>query len=231
MPALDDPRALAELELFQELTGDELTFVNGLLRRKAFSAGTLLMSADQPGELIYLILDGSVKVFLSREDGTEVNLSILGAGQTVGEMSLLDRAGRSANAVTLEPSTLLWMDRASFYQALRTIPTLGYNLLRLLSRRLRLANEQILALSSLDVTGRVAWQILALAEEYGRREEGGGVHIPLRLTQGDIASLVGTSREQVNRAMVRFKTAGHLSVDSGYHITVHHRRALADYCR
>lgn len=231
MPTIEDPAALAELELFQGLGDAELTTLSKLLGRKTFPAGALLMTTEQVGEAVYVIVGGSLKIFLTREDGSEVILAILGAGQTVGEMSLVDSAGRSANVATMEPSTLLWMDRASFRRCLQSMPVLSYNLIHLLAGRLRVANEQIQALSSLDVAGRVARQILAFADQYGTPRPGATLWIPLRLTQRDIAALVGTSRERVNKVMVRFKERGYISVDEAYHIFVHDRKALADRCR
>lgn len=228
VPAADE---LAEIPLFEGLSGEDLTRIAELLHRKVFRAGTLLMTAEQPGEAIYVILAGSLKVYLVREDGNEVILAILGPGQTVGEMSLLDSAGRSANAMTMESTTLLWMARAAFRRCLQTAPALSYNLLRLLCQRLRTVNEQILALTSLDVAGRVARQILALADQYGQADGAGGVYIPLRLTQGDLAAIVGTSREGVNRVMVRLKERAILSVSAKHHITIHQRGRLAALCR
>ncbi len=95
-------------------------------------AGTHFITADQPGEVVYVILEGTVKIYVTREDGREVILAFLGRGDTVGEMSLIDSAGRSANVVTTERSRLLWMDRATFQTCLRTLTPLANNLVRLL---------------------------------------------------------------------------------------------------
>ena len=119
-----------------------------------------------------MLLSGTVKIYVTRADGREVILAFLGPGDTVGEMSLVDSAGRSANVVTTEPSRLLWMDRATFQTCLRTLTPLANNLVRLLAHRLRFANEQIQALCTLDVPGRVARQILAMADRYGSLEDG-----------------------------------------------------------
>jgi len=102
---------------------------------------------------------------------------------------------------------------------------------RLLSHRLRFANEQIQALATLDVPGRVARQILALAERYGSPAKGGDVSIPLRLTQSDLGDLVGASRERVNQAIVDFKQRGFLAVDGDHRLRVLSRRDLARYCQ
>jgi CRP/FNR family transcriptional regulator, cyclic AMP receptor protein len=231
MPAVEHPRSLGDLDLFQGLAPEQLAEINGLLRSQTVQAGTHFITAEQPGEVVYVLLEGTVKIYVTRSDGREVILAFLGPGDTVGEMSLVDSAGRSANVVTTEPSRLLWMDRATFQACLRTLTPLANNLVRLLAHRLRFANEQIQALCTLDVTGRVARQILAMADRYGSRQEGGDVRIPLRLTQSDLAEIVGASRERVNQVIVDFKHRGFISVDPDHRIRVHDRAELARYCQ
>jgi CRP/FNR family transcriptional regulator, cyclic AMP receptor protein len=236
MAALDDPKLLGGLELFQGLTPEQLAELNRLLRSSVIPTGTHFITAEQPGEVVYVILDGTVKIYVSQEDGREVILAFLGPGDTVGEMSLVDSAGRSANVMTTERSRLLWMDRASFQTCLREMSPLANNLIRLLANRLRFANEQIQALCTLDVPGRVARQILALADRYGSPPPGekvppGQVAIPLRLTQSDLGEIVGASRERVNQVIVEFKQRGFISVDGDHRIRVLDRRGLARYCR
>lgn len=231
MAAVDDPSRLGELELFQGLTPEQLAGLNALLRGSTVPAGTHFITAEQPGEVVYVLLEGTVKIYITQADGREVILAFLGRGDTVGEMSLVDSAGRSANVVTTEPSRLLWMDRATFQSSLRTLAPLANNLVRLLANRLRFANEQIQALCTLDVSGRVARQILALADRYGSTEAGGEVRIPLRLTQSDLAEIVGASRERVNQVIVEFKQRGFVSVDPNHRIRVRDRKGLARYCR
>jgi CRP/FNR family cyclic AMP-dependent transcriptional regulator len=96
-----------------------------------------------------------------------------------------------------------------------------------LSNRLRLANSQIQALATQDVYGRVARQLLILADTFGRRDQNGDIVVPLRMTQGDLASLVGASRVRVNQALVVFKDSGYISVDAALQITIHNYAALA----
>jgi CRP/FNR family cyclic AMP-dependent transcriptional regulator len=197
------------------------------MHRKTFPPGAEIITAEQPGELAYVVLSGSVKIYVGQPDGSEVILAVLCAGEVVGEMSLADSLGRSATAVTLEESTLLWLDRAAFWTALGTMPTITYNLVSILSRRLRLANVHAQALSKLDVGGRVAAQLLAFAREYGEPAEAGSILIPLRLTQSDLAGLVGASRVRVNQALGFFRRMGYLSVDQESRIVVHDPAALA----
>lgn len=229
MAAVVDPTALTEIPLFRGLPPERLQRLTEKLRRKSVSAGTNMITADQPGEVVYVLLDGTVKILIEQMDGREVILAFLGPGDTVGEMSLVDSAGRSANVMTMEKCTFLWMDRTSFQELLRNVPEFAQNLVRLLSSRLRMANEQIQSLSSLDVAGRLARQILAFSERYGEPAEG-GTQISLRLTQTDLAELVGASRERVNQVMVDFRQKGYLSVDSGHHILVQRPEELARLC-
>ncbi len=158
-------------------------------------------------------------------------LAVLGPGDTLGEMSPLDDVGRSANVVTLDRCDCLWVEGPAFQEALVATPRLAVNLVRLLVARLRLANAQIQALSTLDVRGRVARQLLAFAEQYGRRGgEDGETRIPLRLTQRDLAELVGASRERVNRVLTGFRERGYISLGPGYEITIHDRPSLVARC-
>jgi CRP/FNR family cyclic AMP-dependent transcriptional regulator len=224
-----EQKDLGSLPLFEGLDTAELAQVNQLLHRSLVPAGTHFITADQPGEVVYVLLAGTVKIYVNRSDGREVILAFLGPGDTVGEMSLVDSAGRSANVMTTEPSQLVWLDRATFQGCLRTMAPLANNLVRLLANRLRFANEQIQALCTLDVPGRVARQILALSDRYGTERQG-GVVIPIRLTQSDLADLVGASRERVNQVIVELKSRGVISVDGNHRIHVHHPAELARYC-
>jgi CRP-like cAMP-binding protein len=180
---------------------------------------------------VYVLLEGSVKVELLRPEGTEVIRAVLGPGEVVGEMSLADSLGRSAGVKTLEETTLLCMDRVTFLTSVEEAPALARNLANLLSRRLRLANAHVRSLAALDVPGRVAAQLLALAKEYGEPSPEGGTLIPLPLTQSDLAALVGASRVRVNQAMTFFKRRGWISVGADHRIIVHDLDSLAHRAR
>ncbi len=232
MPAVEDPRVLSNLKLFEGLNEEDLARLNSeLLQRRKFASGTNIITVAQPGEVVFVLLQGSVKIYVDQLDGSEVILAFLGPGDTVGEMGLIGSSGRSASVLTLEETVCLAMDRNSFRVCLKSVPGLSFNLVQLLSRRLRLANEQIQALSTLDVRGRVARQLLAFAQRYGEPGSNAEVSIPLRLTQTDLASLVGASRERVNQVIVDFKDRKFISVDPGHHITVHEIQALIDRCQ
>ena len=224
------PNTLEKIALFKGLEDRHLNWLVEHLHCKLFEAETNLITVGQPGDVVFFIIDGTVKVHSKQATGTDVVLAILGSGDIVGEMSLLDSAGRSADVITLEESTVLWMDREHFQEALHHIPQFSINLFRLLAQRLRLANAQIQTLATLDVYGRIARQLLAFAEKYGEPGDNGSQIIPIRLTQGDIADLVGASRKRVNQVMVKFKTYHYISVDALGHVTVQNHDALKRFC-
>jgi CRP/FNR family cyclic AMP-dependent transcriptional regulator len=227
---MPEPGDLAEFPLFRDLTPVQLSKLSALLRYKRCSARTEIITIDQPGGMAYVILEGSVKIHIDQADGSDVILAVLGAEEVVGEMSLADSLGRSASVTTLEPTTLLMIDRSAFWASLREMPTLSYNLVNILSRRLRLANLHTQSLARLDVYGRVAGQLLAFVQEYGEVAPNGDVLIPLRLTQSDLASMVGASRVRVNQAFGFYKRRNYISVNHDRHIVVHDVSSLSRRC-
>lgn len=225
----DDTRnLLSDIKLFEGLTPVQLDWIAQRAHRRVFSAGSNLITIDQPGEAIYVILHGTVKIHVEQGE-RDVIISVLGSGDLIGEMSLIDSVGRSANVVTLEDSLVLWMDRATFNYVMDNFPPVARNLVRILSARIRLSDQVIQSLATLDVNGRVARQLLAFAARYGV-EEDGIVKIRLSLTQGDIADLVGASRKRVNQTMVFFKEQGLVGMDAEGRMVIHDKQGLAKFC-
>jgi CRP/FNR family transcriptional regulator, cyclic AMP receptor protein len=218
---------LSEVALFRGLPAEELSKIEARVRRRTLPAGAHVITVEEPGDTVYVVLEGSVKVYVTRPDGSEVILAILGAGEIVGEMSVADSLGRSANVTTLEETSFLLLDRRSFRASVEELPTMALNLTNILSRRLRLANAHLRSVAAMDVPGRVAAQLLALTREYGEPSPRGGTLIPLPLTQSDLAGLVGASRVRVNQAIAFFKKRRYLSVGTDRRITVHDADSLA----
>jgi CRP/FNR family cyclic AMP-dependent transcriptional regulator len=220
---------LADIELFAGLTPKQLDWFAQRVHRRVFEAGRNVMTIEQPGEAVYIILQGTIKVHIEQGE-RDVIISILGAGDLLGEMSLIDSVGRSASAVTLENSLLLWMDRVTFNYILDNFPPVARNLVKIMSARVRLSDQLIQALATLDVNGRVARQLLAFAEKYGLDRDS-ATQIRIVLTQSDIADLVGASRKRVNQAMVLFKEQGLILTDAEGRIAIKDKKALAKFCQ
>ena len=215
--------------MFEGLTPTQLNWVAQRAHRRVFEAGRNVLTIEQPGEAVYIILHGTVKIHIEQSE-RDVILAILGSGDMLGEMSLIDSVGRSASAVTLESSLLLWMDKLTFNYILDNFPPVARNLLKIMSARVRLSDQLIQALATLDVNGRVARQLLAFAEKYGQ-EKNGRTQISIVLTQGDIADLVGASRKRVNQTMVSFKEQGLIDTDTEGRIAIKDSEGLARFCR
>ena len=228
LPIQISSEELDKLPMFAGLTNAEIDTMRTMLRRKTCPEGTNFISTEEPGEVVYIIERGTVKVHAEQADGSDVIIAILGPGEVVGEIAVLEKTPRTANVVTLERTQLLWMLGADFFECLNAIPTMSLNLLRMLSKRLRISSAQIQSLAAHDVYGRVARQILAFAHEYGETSPNGDIMIPLRLTQGEMADLVGASRVRVNQVLVYYKQQKYISVDPNYRISVHDPKALAE---
>src|ERR1044071_1200266 len=226
----DDTRNLiTDIDLFVGLTPTQLDWIAQRAHRRVFEAGRNVMTIEQPGEGVYIIFYGTVKIHIEQGE-RDVILAILGTGDMLGEMSLIDSVGRSASAVTLENSLLLWMDKITFNYMLDNFTPVARNLVKILSARVRLSDQLIQALATLDVNGRVARQLLAFAEKYGV-EKDGARQIRIVLTQSDIADLVGASRKRVNQTMVLLKEQGFIDTDAEGRIAIKNSEGLARYCR
>jgi CRP/FNR family cyclic AMP-dependent transcriptional regulator len=216
-----DLTQLTHIPLFEGMAPEQLGIIAEHVRQRTYRTDEAIVHQDDPGETFYVILHGTVKVSNTMPDGNEVFLALLATGDTFGELSLIDSGFRSADVVTQEETTLISIDRTGFDELINTVPAFTRNLMKTLARRLRLANLRIAAHCTLDVYGLVARQILELAELYGESLPNGSRVIPIRLTQGNMADLVGASRERVNQVMVAYRQKGWISVDSSYRITVH----------
>ena len=225
----DDTRnILSDIKLFEGLTPTQLDWMSKHAHRRVFAAGMNVMTIEQPGEAVYIILHGTVKIHIEQGE-RDVIISVLGSGDLLGEMSLIDSVGRSASALTLENSLMLWMDKTTFNYLLDNFPPVARNLVKILSARVRLSDQVIQSLATLDVNGRVARQLLAFAERYGRDVDD-GVQVRIVLTQSDLADLVGASRKRVNQTMVFFKEQGLVSTDPDGRFIIHNKEGLTRFC-
>ena len=138
MPTTPKPATLSGVSLFRGLSPEELEQLARLLCERTFPAGTSVVTLEQPGDAVFVVLEGSVKIHLEQLDTAGVILAVLGVGEVVGEAHLADNLGRSACVITLEETRLLWAEGATFWEVLLKSPTMALNLANLLSRRLSL---------------------------------------------------------------------------------------------
>jgi len=222
--------SIGDISIFRGLNHDQLQNISSKVYFKSFPADKNIFIEKTPGETIFFIVHGAVKLTRSFDDGSEMILAIIGDGEVFGEMSMIDSFPRSASAITLKDSMLCWMGRVSFQYYLDTMPIIAKNLLVTMTERQRYTLERISAYFKLDVMGMVAWCLLNLVERHGLLLGTGEYLIPLRLTQSDLASLTMASRERINQAIVQFKRAKLITIDDNYQIKVGDKEALGKYC-
>ncbi len=210
---------LEKVPLFGQLGPADLQRVLELARERAYPKNSVILFEDDPGDALYVVATGQVKVVLIGEDGREVILSVLGEGEFFGEMALIDDEPRSAHVIAMEDSTLVVLRREDFTNILMQVPAIALALLKELSRRLRRVDEKVGSLVLLDVNGRVAQLLLELADEEG------GERITRRLTHHTIAQMIGSSRETVSRTMRDLVDKGLIHI-SRKDITIKDRAAL-----
>lgn len=210
MADLKSETQLKHIGLFGGLTDAEIAAIAEIATRRSFPKNSIIINEGDETDSLYVILAGKVKVVLSDEDGKEVIISILEPGEYFGELSLIDSEPRSARVVTMLDSQFSIIHKADFNRLLDNNPDLTRNLLVGLAQRLRAANKNIESLALMDVYGRVARTLLQFAQD-----QDGKKVITEKLTQKDIANMVGASREMVSRIFKDLTTGGYITVESG----------------
>lgn len=162
-------------------------------------AGTTVVSQDEAGDSLFVIMSGRIKVVIFGESGREVTLSLLRAGESFGEMALFDESPRSANCVVIEPATLLVLSREDLMRHVQAHPRTAMNLLGEMARRLRRADQTIAQLALCDVNERLIHRLVGLAREEGAQGPDGLV-VRRRPTQQELANMIGSCRETISRA-------------------------------
>jgi CRP-like cAMP-binding protein len=189
-------------------------------RARHVGAKELIFSKGDPATQLFFILDGRVKVSASSEDGKEIIFSILGAGELFGEVALVEGTEHSASVITLEPTDLLAFDRRDFLALIQEQPAFALSLLTTVCSRLRGASELAEDISFLPLPARLAKRLIALAQSYGIASSR-GIRIGLHLCQQELANMVSTTRESVNKQLALWQAEGLISMRKGY-LTIKH---------
>lgn len=213
--SVDKTTHLRAVPLFQGLDEGTLHHLVKDAWQRQFSAGDIICYQGDPGSTCHIIIQGRVRVFVMDEDGRELSVRIMGPGEMIGEMALLDSLPRSASIEALEKTHTLELNRDALLQCLQESPQLSLNLLQSFSSRLRSSTVEAGELASLTVVERLMRRLQQLAELAGQPVSD-GVRVMLPMTQQDLAALVGTSRESVNRALVRLRRQGKVRLEQGW---------------
>jgi CRP/FNR family cyclic AMP-dependent transcriptional regulator len=190
---------IARAPLFAALPISAIEDLTARMTVRKVSVGSAVVAQDEPGDAMFLIMSGRVKVVMFGESGREVTLSLLRAGDSFGEMSLFDQGPRSAHCLAIEPTTLLVLSRDDLMKHMQAHPRTAINLVSEMARRLRKADETIAQLALCDVNERLIHRLVALGREEGASGPDGLV-VRRRPTQQELANMIGSCRETISRA-------------------------------
>lgn len=204
---------LRNAPLFAALDDDAAAALRASTVETRMAKGQELFHEGDPGDRMFIITEGKIKLGHTAPDGRESLLAILGPGELLGELSLFDPGPRTATATALTDVTLIALGHASLRPWLTGRPEVAEELLRALAQRLRRTNEAMADLVFSDVPGRLAKVLLELADKFGR-QLGDGLHVSHDMTQEELAQLVGASRETVNKALADFAARGWIRLES-----------------
>jgi CRP/FNR family transcriptional regulator, cyclic AMP receptor protein len=198
---------LARASIFQGIAPDAVAALDPHLQRVALPRRHTVFVEGERGDELYVIVAGAVKIRHQTPDGRETVFAVLGPGDVFGELALFDPGPRTSTVITLTEVDAVRMDRQALRRWIVERPEIAEQLLRVLARRLRHTNNTLCDLIFTDVPARVAKQILDLAMRFGT-SIGGSVRVEHHLTQKELAQLVGSSRETVNKALSDFTQRG-----------------------
>jgi CRP/FNR family transcriptional regulator len=204
---------LAHTPLFAALDDDAAAALRSCMHDVRVTRGRTLFNEGDPGDRLYVVTEGKIKLGRTAPDGRENLLAVLGPGEMFGELSLFDPGPRTATATAVTDAAVLELGHNDLQPWLTGRPEVAAHLLGALAQRLRRTNEAMADLVFSDVPGRVAKALLDLARRFGVQSED-GLHVTHDLTQEELAQLVGASRETVNKALADFASRGFLRLEA-----------------
>ncbi len=203
---------LRQVSLFSDLSDKDLRELESAVRERSFRKNEVIFHAQEPGNALFVIKRGRVKVSMDDRNGREVILRIFEAGDFFGEMSLLDGEPRSATVASLEPCQALILLREQFLRFIPRHPEVVMKMLTALSRRMRKADEKISRLVFADAYEKVASVLMDIIEER-KIPLNIGTEVPLSLTRQELADIAGLSRETLTRVITDFQRAGLVRIE------------------
>ncbi len=200
--------SLARIPFFAGLDPAALDRIAAGTRTRRFRRGDIIFHAGDPGDALFIIVTGEVKISVPSEAGEEAILVTLRDGDVFGELALLDGAPRSASAAALTATETVILPRDRFRELVATEPAVRDSLLASLAAELRRLTTHVEELHFLDITGRLAARLVRLASEAGAPDAGGAIRLRATLTQAELASMVGCTRQSVNKLLGQFSDDG-----------------------
>ena len=207
-----DPEVLKKAPLFAGLDDEAATALSSAMGKLYLNKGDVLFHEGDSEDRLYIVVSGKIKLGRTGSAGRENLLAVLGPGQMFGELSVFDPGPRSTTATAVTVCELRTLEHDELIPWLTDRPEVAQGLLSQLAARLRRANDVVADLVFSDVPGRVAKQLLELAQRFGDKRDD-GMHVHHDLTQEELAQLVGASRETVNKALADFAARGWIRLE------------------
>ena len=207
-----DPEVLKKAPLFAGLEDEAATALSSAMGKLYLNKGDVLFHEGDSEDRLYIVVSGKIKLGRTGSAGRENLLAVLGPGQMFGELSVFDPGPRSTTATAVTACELRTLEHDELIPWLTDRPEVAQGLLSQLAGRLRRANDVVADLVFSDVPGRVAKQLLELAQRFGDKRDD-GMHVHHDLTQEELAQLVGASRETVNKALADFAARGWIRLE------------------
>ena len=189
---------------FSNLEDDELEKVEQIMQSRTYNKGEIIFFEEEPGEGLFVLETGKVKLTKMIESGDEQILTIIKPGNIFAEVVLFGQANYPATAIALEDSQLYLIRSRDMEEIIKDNPSIALKLLDVMSKRLRRAQKLVRDMGLKDTTCRTASLLIYLAQEYGVKN-GKKVRIDLKLTQQELANMIGTTRETISRVINKFK--------------------------
>jgi CRP/FNR family transcriptional regulator, cyclic AMP receptor protein len=203
-------RLLSNSFLFSGLTGDEFDKISKFAKLSKMARGETVFFKGDEGNSMFAVISGRLKVQNVSEEGKTLILGFLEPGAVFGEIAVLDSKPRTASVVSVEPSELLVIERAPFLRFLEAHPSVAIKLMMAMCERLRTTDEFLENMVFMSLPTRLARMLRLLAERYGTASPG-GIEIGMRISQAELANLVGASRESVNKQLRAWEEDGLIS--------------------
>jgi CRP/FNR family cyclic AMP-dependent transcriptional regulator len=204
---------LRRTRLFRGVAAGDLQSLLPEVRRRRFQSHASIFREGDPGDALFIVVTGEVKISRTLEQGEEVVFALLGAGDAFGELAVLEPdAVRSGDATAIADTECLILHRRPVVDFLKTHPGAMWGVVTMLSAYIKRKDEGYVDLAVRDIPGRVARKLLELTSARGGSVD---ARQEVRLSQTTLAGLVGASRENVNRALSRFISLGYIEVDRG----------------
>lgn len=222
--ALTAKAILERTRLFRGLPSATIRQISALSMRRSYSNGTIVFSQADPGDALYGVVTGRIRISASSRDGREIFLNIMEPGDAFGEIALLDGRHRTATASATSRSELIIITRDHFLELLKREPKLVSHVIQLLCERIRWTSGFTEESALLSVPERMARRLVSLGTLHGRETPKG---VELSISQEELAHFLGLSRQAVNQYLQHWKVRGWLTLGRGKIIIVD-ERALRD---